>query len=106
MRLVRERISETGLSFVYANMAGAQDELIFDGASFAMNRKGELTHQFDEFTETLGLIELQNGGPHTRENGPIATFGSDRLSGTVPWRQGLCRERMAYRAYCSVSPAE
>ncbi|SFN78609.1 NAD+ synthase (glutamine-hydrolysing) [Nitrosospira briensis] len=61
--VIRERINETGLSFVYANMTGAQDELVFDGASFAMNHKGELTHQFDEFKETLGLIELQNGIP-------------------------------------------
>jgi NAD+ synthase (glutamine-hydrolysing) len=62
-QLVRQRIGETGLSAVYANMVGGQDELIFDGASFAMNNKGELTHQFNEFGETLGLIELQNGTP-------------------------------------------
>ena len=62
-QLVRQRIGETELSAVYANMVGGQDELIFDGASFAMNSKGELTHQFDEFGETLGLIELQDGAP-------------------------------------------
>ncbi len=62
-QLVRQRIGEAGLSAVYVNMVGGQDELIFDGASFAMNSKGELTHQFDEFRETLGLIELQNGIP-------------------------------------------
>ena len=62
-QMVRQRISETGMSMVYANLVGGQDELIFDGASFAMNGKGELTHQFDEFRETLGLIELQNGVP-------------------------------------------
>ena len=37
--------------------------MVFDGASFVINNKGELTHQFDEFTETLGLIELQNSLP-------------------------------------------
>ena len=45
---------------VYANLVGGQDELIFDGASFAMNGRGELTHQFDDFGETLGVIELQD----------------------------------------------
>ncbi|MDN5753795.1 MAG: NAD+ synthase [Nitrosospira sp.] len=59
--IVRKRISETEISIVYANLVGAQDELVFDGASFAMDGKGELTHQFDEFRETLALIELQNG---------------------------------------------
>ncbi|MBA2660402.1 MAG: NAD+ synthase [Nitrosospira sp.] len=57
----RQRISKTGMSIVYANMVGAQDELVFDGASFAMNSKGELTHQFNEFTEALGLVELRDG---------------------------------------------
>lgn len=61
--IARLRIGETGLPMVYVNLTGGQDELIFDGASFVMNGKGELTHQFDEFTETLDLIELQNGVP-------------------------------------------
>lgn len=60
---IRERIGETSVAIVYVNLAGGQDELVFDGASFAMNGKGELTHQFGEFAETLGLIELQMGNP-------------------------------------------
>ena len=58
------------MSIVYVNMIGAQDELVFDGASFAMNSKGELTHQFNEFTETLGLVELQSGAPIHEEISP------------------------------------
>lgn len=71
---VRQRIVETGLSIIYANLTGAQDELVHDGASFAMNREGELTHQFKEFEETLGLIELQDGAPIRGEmasSGPL-----------------------------------
>ncbi|MBA4141460.1 MAG: NAD+ synthase [Nitrosospira sp.] len=62
-QLVRQRIGETGIPLVYVNLVGGQDELVFDGASFAMNGKGELTHQLEEFTETLGLIELENKTP-------------------------------------------
>ena len=62
-RIARQRISETATPIIYANLVGGQDELIFDGASFAMNSKGELTHQFDDFKETLSLIELQDGAP-------------------------------------------
>jgi NAD+ synthetase len=57
---VRARILETGMSVVYANLVGGQDELVFDGASFAMNRSGEVTQQWAAFEETLGLIELDN----------------------------------------------
>jgi NAD+ synthase (glutamine-hydrolysing) len=73
-QIVRQRISETAMPIVYANLVGGQDELIFDGASFAMNGKGELTHQFGEFRETLGLIELQNSVPVLREIAPPQTL--------------------------------
>lgn len=73
-QIVRRCISETAMSIVYANLVGGQDELIFDGASFAMNGKGELTHQFDGFSETLGLIELQNGAPVRGEIAPSQTL--------------------------------
>ena len=62
-QLVRQRVDEAGLPIVYANLVGGQDELIFDGASFAINAEGDLTHQFDAFAETLGLIELEGGVP-------------------------------------------
>ena len=58
---IRERIGDTGLAVVYANMVGGQDELVFDGASFVMDHQGKLTHQFPAFDEVLGMIELQDG---------------------------------------------
>lgn len=73
-RLVRQRISKMGMAVVYVNQVGGQDELVFDGASFAMNNRGELTHQFDGFTETSGLIELQNGVPVSGEVVPQKTM--------------------------------
>jgi NAD+ synthase (glutamine-hydrolysing) len=62
-QIVRQRIAETSLPVVYVNLVGGQDELVFDGASFAINEKGELTHQLDEFVESLGLIEFQDKTP-------------------------------------------
>ncbi len=59
--IVRDRISETGMAVVYANLVGGQDELVFDGASFAMDAKSRLTHQFSSFEETLGLVEIHDG---------------------------------------------
>ncbi|SFW29645.1 NAD+ synthase [Nitrosovibrio sp. Nv17] len=61
----RQRIEETGLPIVYANLVGGQDELVFDGASFAMDSHGDVTHLFGAFTETLGLVELHHGAPVT-----------------------------------------
>ncbi len=58
---IRERILETELAVIYANLVGGQDELVFDGASFAMDQEGSLTHQFPAFEETLGIVEIREG---------------------------------------------
>ena len=67
---IRERIGETGLAVVYANLVGGQDELVFDGASFVMDNEGELTHQFPAFEEALGFVEFHDGKlvPGVHEN--------------------------------------
>jgi NAD+ synthase (glutamine-hydrolysing) len=65
--VVHERIAETGLAIVYANMVGAQDELVFDGASFVMDGTGELACELPQFEERLGLVELEGSRPVREE---------------------------------------
>jgi NAD+ synthase (glutamine-hydrolysing) len=60
-QIVRKRVDEIGIPVIYANLVGAQDELVFDGASFAIDAEGNLTHQFPAFKEALEPIQLQNG---------------------------------------------
>ena len=60
-RIIRERIAETGMAVVYANMVGGQDELIFDGGSFAMDCNGVLTAQAARFEDALLILEMQDG---------------------------------------------
>jgi len=59
-QVIRERIAETGMAVVYANMVGGQDELIFDGGSLAMDRHGALTAQSARFEEALSMLEMQD----------------------------------------------
>lgn len=68
--VIRERIRENGISVLYANLLGGQDELVFDGASFVMDGQGRLTHQFAAFEEVLGLVEFQAGQPQPGELQP------------------------------------
>ena len=56
--ILRRRIEETGMSMIYANMVGGQDELVFDGGSFAMDGSGELAFQGVAFDEALSIVEL------------------------------------------------
>lgn len=59
--VMRQRAIENGIALIYANMVGGQDEFVFDGGSFAMNSKGEVTHQLPWFEEALGFIEVEDG---------------------------------------------
>ena len=60
------RMTETGLPFVYVNMVGGQDELVFDGSSFALNLGGKIASQMPSFSEGLSLLEArtQSGTCH------------------------------------------
>src|SRR5215467_317498 len=70
--VMRERVTETGMALVYANLVGGQDELVFDGASFALDRSGEKVFQLPLFEEALGFVSIVDGEP---QRGPIAQPG-------------------------------
>ena len=59
--VLRERITATGRPVIYANLVGGQDELVFDGASFAMDSAGRLTHQLPAFAEALEFVDYADG---------------------------------------------
>ena len=57
--VVRQRLAETGIPADYRNLGGGQDELVFDGGSFAMTRDGEVTFRAPAFGEGLYKVELR-----------------------------------------------
>lgn len=46
---------------VYVNQVGGNDELVFDGSSFAMNAEGELIACAASFAEDLVIVDLESG---------------------------------------------
>ena len=61
--VIAERARETGLPIVYCNLVGGQDELVFDGGSFVLDKTGKVTQQLPSFVETLSYVELANHQP-------------------------------------------
>jgi len=59
--VLRDRIAATGKPVIYANLVGGQDELVFDGASFAMDGQGRLTHQLAAFGEEIAFVDFADG---------------------------------------------
>lgn len=52
------RARATGLPLLYAHLVGGQDEVIFDGASFALDAGGAVGMRAPSFVEALGLVEI------------------------------------------------
>jgi NAD+ synthase len=56
------RVGETGLPLLYVNQVGGQDELVFDGNSFALNGDGSLAAQLPSFRPAVSVSRWRRGG--------------------------------------------
>jgi NAD+ synthase (glutamine-hydrolysing) len=61
--VLAKRATETGLSVVYLNLVGGQDELVFDGGSFVLDKTGKVVQQLPNFVEDLDFVEFINHQP-------------------------------------------
>jgi NAD+ synthase len=66
------RIVEARLPLLYVNQVGGQDELVFEGASFALNADGSLGAQLPGFREQVALTRWSRTGEVWHCDGPIA----------------------------------
>lgn len=83
-RLVTNRVAEDNVPLLYLNQVGGQDELVYDGASFAMEPGGKLVVQARSFEPELLLsnwARTEDGwrctDPHVA---PLSTIDE------APWR--------------------
>jgi NAD+ synthase (glutamine-hydrolysing) len=77
-QMMRSRALATGLPLVYAHLVGGQDEIVFEGRSFALQADGELAGRAESFRENLFAVDARRaaeGG--VRLAGPIAAERED-----------------------------
>lgn len=86
-KITAERIGETALPVLYVNMWGGQDELVFDGGSFAMNPGGEIAFQAPYFQDDVSTLTLETANKDNR-------FHSASVPKSPP------QEELIYRALC------
>jgi NAD+ synthetase len=80
--VMRSRAKETGLPLLYVHWVGGQDELVFDGASFALDAGGNITYQAPSFEEVVDVVE----------------FDGKACRGSIA--PALTREASVYKALC------
>ena len=73
VQLAVKRVIESGLPLVYLNQVGGQDEVIYDGGSFALGADRELKAKLASFREEVTTIEFRRGATGWEcQPGPIA----------------------------------
>jgi NAD+ synthase (glutamine-hydrolysing) len=79
-----QRVKECGLPLVYAHLVGGQDEVIFEGRSFALNAKAEVVARAPAFQECLQTISVQNNqGPEGLQ------ISGTKVSASNSWEEDL-----------------
>jgi NAD+ synthase len=93
LALARDRASETGLPLVYVNQIGGQDELVFDGGSFAINGDGTLARHLPVFQEAVVVTKWR------RENGRLHCEGVEDWSEPPRLRANYSAMMLGLRDY-------
>ena len=65
------RAQAVGRPLLYAHMVGGQDEVVFDGASFAIDASGQVTARAPSFESALLMLELDVDGTAKGDIAPV-----------------------------------
>ena len=74
------KAKQVGAPVIYVNQVGGQDELVFDGASFACDANGEVVHQDPSFKESLGIVKVSSGASGISITGSQMVPQEERLA--------------------------
>lgn len=61
VKVLADRVEATGIPAIYCNLVGGQDELVFDGDSFALNPDKTVCMRLPQFEEALGIVDFAAG---------------------------------------------
>jgi NAD+ synthase (glutamine-hydrolysing) len=59
LAVARQRVAEAGCAIAYVNQVGGQDELVFDGGSFVVDRTGAVVAAAEQFVETILTVDVE-----------------------------------------------
>lgn len=77
---VNKRIDENNVAVVYVNQVGGQDELVFDGGSFAINHDHKICYRAAAFVEETSLLTYDQATQNLLTSDQIAALQHDDCS--------------------------
>lgn len=69
--MMRERVRDCALPLVYAHLVGGQDELVFEGRSFALDADGTVAARAPSFVENMLYASVNRSGGAIKIEGQV-----------------------------------
>jgi NAD+ synthase (glutamine-hydrolysing) len=79
-----QRVKESGLPLIYAHLVGGQDEVIFEGRSFALDADGDVVARAPAFQECLQTIDA-----HFEKGHSNLTVSGQIIATECTWQEDL-----------------
>ena len=95
------RVVESGLPLIYLNMVGGQDELVFDGGSFALNADRSLGAQLPAFRSMVARTSgsgARAAGLASKARASSSRRGTRRTTRPASWACATMSRTTAFRA--------
>jgi NAD+ synthase (glutamine-hydrolysing) len=65
-RIIRNHAKKHGIPFLFVNQVGGNDELIFDGRSFCVDKAGRIIEALPSFEEHIQTVDISRSGKPRR----------------------------------------
>lgn len=82
-KLVRDLARRKKAAVIYANIVGGQDEIVFDGMSFAADSRGNILAKASQFTEDMVILDISPDGKGEQRPLPAAPERTAEIYGAL-----------------------
>ena len=93
------------LPVLYVNQVGGQDQIVFDGASFAVEPERGVTYEARRFVEDVTTLRFDNGSFTAPDGSPLPKVNSQGLSTMAFYRAQIVLGLRDYARRCGFTQA-
>ena len=98
IKLLKDRVRESRAAFAYCNLVGGQDELVFDGQSFIMDKKGHAIARGEPFKEDLLIVDIPVSELRRRKKKENSTEGCRKVHIVPAALKGITKKKEHFPA--------
>jgi NAD+ synthetase len=98
--LIKAASQHYGVTFIYANQVGGHDQLVFDGASFAVTPQAGVVFEAERFTEAVTTLDFADGNFSSGDSHPVASVPADGLPVVAFYRRQIVLGLSDYARRC------